>query len=26
MVASKVLAVAFFHENLYVQSFPAFGV
>ena len=25
-VASKVLAVAFFHENLYVQSFPAFGV
>ena len=26
VVASKVLAVAFFHENLYVQSFPAFGV
>ena len=26
MVASKVLAVAFFHESLYVQSFPAFGV
>ena len=26
MVASKVLAVAFFHEALYVQSFPAFGV
>lgn len=26
MVASKVLAVAFFHEGLYVQSFPAFGV
>lgn len=25
-VASKVLAVAFFHEGLYVQSFPAFGV
>jgi 2-oxoacid:acceptor oxidoreductase gamma subunit (pyruvate/2-ketoisovalerate family) len=25
-VASKVLAVAFFHENFYVQSFPAFGV
>ncbi len=26
VVASKVLAVAFFHENLSVQSFPAFGV
>jgi 2-oxoacid:acceptor oxidoreductase gamma subunit (pyruvate/2-ketoisovalerate family) len=26
VVASKVLAVAFFHEALYVQSFPAFGV
>ena len=26
MVASKVLAVAFFHERSYVQSFPAFGV
>ena len=26
VVASKVLAVAFFHESLYVQSFPAFGV
>jgi 2-oxoacid:acceptor oxidoreductase gamma subunit (pyruvate/2-ketoisovalerate family) len=26
VVASKVLAVAFFHEDLYVQSFPAFGV
>ncbi len=26
MVASKVLAVAFFHEGFYVQSFPAFGV
>ena len=26
VVASKVLAVAFFHEGLYVQSFPAFGV
>jgi 2-oxoacid:acceptor oxidoreductase gamma subunit (pyruvate/2-ketoisovalerate family) len=26
VVASKLLAVAFFHENLYVQSFPAFGV
>jgi len=26
VVASKVLAVAFFHENLHVQSFPAFGV
>jgi 2-oxoacid:acceptor oxidoreductase gamma subunit (pyruvate/2-ketoisovalerate family) len=26
VLASKVLAVAFFHENLYVQSFPAFGV
>lgn len=25
-VASKVLAVAFFHEGLHVQSFPAFGV
>jgi len=25
-VASKVLAVAFFHEGLFVQSFPAFGV
>ena len=25
-VASKVLAVAFFHQGLYVQSFPAFGV
>jgi len=25
-VASKVLAVAFFHEGYYVQSFPAFGV
>jgi 2-oxoacid:acceptor oxidoreductase gamma subunit (pyruvate/2-ketoisovalerate family) len=25
-VASKVLAVAFFHEGFYVQSFPAFGV
>jgi 2-oxoisovalerate ferredoxin oxidoreductase gamma subunit len=25
-VASKVLAVAFFHEGSYVQSFPAFGV
>ena len=26
MVASKVLAVAFFHERYHVQSFPAFGV
>src|SRR5512137_2674586 len=26
VVASKVLAVAFFHEDLFVQSFPAFGV
>ncbi len=26
VVASKVLAVAFFHEGLSVQSFPAFGV
>ena len=26
VVASKVLAVAFFHERYYVQSFPAFGV
>jgi 2-oxoacid:acceptor oxidoreductase gamma subunit (pyruvate/2-ketoisovalerate family) len=26
VVASKVLAVAFFHEKFYVQSFPAFGV
>jgi 2-oxoacid:acceptor oxidoreductase gamma subunit (pyruvate/2-ketoisovalerate family) len=26
VVASKVLAVAFFHEALFVQSFPAFGV
>src|SRR5512136_622356 len=26
VVASKVFAVAFFYENLYVQSFPAFGV
>ena len=26
MVASKVLAVAFFHERCHVQSFPAFGV
>ncbi|OGP89814.1 MAG: pyruvate ferredoxin oxidoreductase [Deltaproteobacteria bacterium RBG_16_48_10] len=25
-VASKILAVAFFHEGFYVQSFPAFGV
>ena len=25
MVASKTLAAAFFHEGLYVQSFPAFG-
>jgi len=25
-VASKVLAVAFFHEGFFVQSFPAFGV
>lgn len=25
-VASKVLAVAFFHDGFYVQSFPAFGV
>lgn len=25
-VASKILAVAFFHEGYYVQSFPAFGV
>jgi 2-oxoacid:acceptor oxidoreductase gamma subunit (pyruvate/2-ketoisovalerate family) len=25
-VASKVLAVAFFHQGFYVQSFPAFGV
>ena len=25
VVASKVLAVAFFQEGLYVQSFPAFG-
>ena len=25
-VASKILAVAFFHEGLHVQSFPAFGV
>ena len=25
-VASKVLAVAFFHQGSYVQSFPAFGV
>ena len=25
-VASKVLAVAFFHEGFLVQSFPAFGV
>ena len=25
-VASKVLAVAFFHEGFYIQSFPAFGV
>ncbi len=25
-VASKVLAVAFFHEGYHVQSFPAFGV
>jgi 2-oxoacid:acceptor oxidoreductase gamma subunit (pyruvate/2-ketoisovalerate family) len=25
-VASKVLAVAFFHEGTFVQSFPAFGV
>lgn len=25
-VASKALAVAFFHEGFYVQSFPAFGV
>ena len=26
VVASKILAVAFFLENKYVQSFPAFGV
>ncbi len=26
VVASKVLAVAFFHEGFHVQSFPAFGV
>ncbi len=26
VVASKALAVAFFHEGFYVQSFPAFGV
>ena len=26
VVASKVLAVAFFHEGFQVQSFPAFGV
>ncbi|MGQ9647735.1 MAG: 2-oxoacid:acceptor oxidoreductase family protein [Thermodesulfobacteriota bacterium] len=26
VVASKVLAVAFFHEGFFVQSFPAFGV
>jgi len=26
VVASKVLAVACFHEGFYVQSFPAFGV
>jgi 2-oxoacid:acceptor oxidoreductase gamma subunit (pyruvate/2-ketoisovalerate family) len=26
VVASKVLAVAFFHERYHVQSFPAFGV
>jgi len=25
-VASKILAVAFFHEGFFVQSFPAFGV
>jgi len=25
-VASKILAVAFFHEGFHVQSFPAFGV
>jgi 2-oxoacid:acceptor oxidoreductase gamma subunit (pyruvate/2-ketoisovalerate family) len=25
-VASKILAVSFFHEGFYVQSFPAFGV
>jgi 2-oxoacid:acceptor oxidoreductase gamma subunit (pyruvate/2-ketoisovalerate family) len=25
-VASKILAVAYFHEGFYVQSFPAFGV
>jgi 2-oxoisovalerate ferredoxin oxidoreductase gamma subunit len=25
-VASKILAVGFFHEGFYVQSFPAFGV
>lgn len=26
VIASKVLAVAFFHEGRWVQSFPAFGV
>lgn len=26
VVASKILAVAFFHERYHVQSFPAFGV
>ncbi len=26
VVASKVLAVAFFHEGFHVQSFPSFGV
>ena len=26
VVASKVLAVAFFHERYHVQSFPSFGV
>ncbi len=25
-VASKILAVSFFHEGFFVQSFPAFGV
>jgi 2-oxoisovalerate ferredoxin oxidoreductase gamma subunit len=26
VVASKILAIAFFHEGCHVQSFPAFGV
>ncbi len=26
VVASKILAVAFFHEGFHVQSFPSFGV